>query len=172
MIDTQLPDGTDISLRPVRPEDKPLLVEGMARLSDRSRRQRFLVPTDRLTRSQLAYLTEVDQRNHHAWGVLSGDEPIAVGRLIRLNQEEAEVAITVVDAWQRRGIGEMLLRLLAEKARDAGIARLVFVSLPENVGIARLLDRFKNVRRTEAGLVTTKVEAASIPPPPFDGGMR
>jgi RimJ/RimL family protein N-acetyltransferase len=172
MIEAQLADGTDIVLRPVRPEDKPLLEAGMARLSDRSRRQRFLAPTDRLTRSQLAYLTEVDQLDHQAWGVLSGGEPIAVGRLIRLDYEEAEVAITVVDAWQGKGIGEMLVRLLAVLACSAGISRLVFVSLPENLAIARLLDRFENVRHYEDGLVITKVETDRIPPPPFRSALE
>ena len=161
-INSKLADGTDIVLRPIRPEDKPLLAAGMARLSERSRRHRFLVPTDHLTRSQLAYLTEVDQRDHQAWGVLAGGEPVAVGRLIRLNREEGEVAITVVDDWQRRGVGEMLVRLLAKLAQDAGISRLIFVSLPENLGIARLLARFERISKSEDGLITTTVEAASI----------
>ncbi|MGH8957728.1 MAG: GNAT family N-acetyltransferase [Acidimicrobiia bacterium] len=166
-IHTQLDDGTDIVLRPVRPEDKALLVTGMARLSDRSRRQRFLSPTDRLTRGQLAYLTEIDQSDHQAWGVLAKGEPVAVGRLIRLNEEEGEVAITVVDAWQRRGVGDLLIRFLAVLAKDAGIRRLIFISLPENVGIARLLARFESVSETREGLTTTTVETASVSPPSF-----
>lgn len=172
MITAQLADGTDIVLRPVRPEDKPLLAAGMARLSDSSRRQRFLVPTDHLTRSQLAYLTEVDQRDHHAWGVLSDGEPIAIGRLVRLDDDEAEVAITVLDDWQGRGIGEILVRHLAVLARESGIRRLLFLSLPENVGIAKLLARFDNTSKIEDGLVTTTIETHSIPPPPFPAEFR
>ncbi len=172
MIHAQLADGTDIVLRPVRPEDKPLLVAGMARLSGRSRRQRFLVSTDHLTRSQLAYLTEVDQRDHHAWGVLANGEPVAIGRLVRLDDDEGEVAITVLDDWQGRGIGEILVQHLAGLAREAGIKRLIFVSLPENVGIARLLARFEKISKTEDGLVTTTIETASVAPPAFAAGVR
>ncbi|HJR86577.1 MAG TPA: GNAT family N-acetyltransferase [Acidimicrobiia bacterium] len=172
MINVQLADGTDIVLRPVRPEDKPLLVAGMARLSDRSRRQRFLVATEHLTRAQLAYLTEVDQRDHHAWGVLSNGEPVAIGRLVRLDDDEGEVAITVLDDWQGRGIGEILIQHLAGLAREAGIKRLIFVSLPENVGIARLLARFENISKTEDGLVTTTIETAMVAPPSFAAGFR
>ncbi|MGH8925245.1 MAG: GNAT family N-acetyltransferase [Acidimicrobiia bacterium] len=166
-IHIELSGGTKIVLRPVRPEDKPLLAKGMTRLSDRSRRLRFLVPTDHLTRTQLAYLTEVDQRDHQAWGVLSEGEPVGVGRLIRLDEEEAEVAITVVDDWQRKGIGEMLVRFLAVLARDAEIRRLIFVSLPENQGIAKLLARFPGESQIEDGLTTTTVQVESIAPPSF-----
>jgi GNAT superfamily N-acetyltransferase len=166
-IYSQLRDGTEIVLRPIRPEDKKLLATGMARLSDRSRRLRFLTPTDKLSRGQLAYLTEVDQRDHQAWGVLAGGEPIAVGRLVRLGDQEGEVAITVVDDWQRKGIGDLLVRLLAVLAKDADISRLVFVSLPENQGIVNLTARFGGESRIEDGLITTTVDVDRVPPPTF-----
>lgn len=166
-IQTELADGTKVLLRPVRPEDKPLFVEGMGRLSDRSRRMRFLAHTERLSRSQLAYLTEVDQRDHRAWGVLANGKPIAVGRLVRIGDEEAEVAITVVDEWQGKGIGEMMIRFLAVLARDVGFRRLVFVSIPENQGIARLLSRFDGRSKSGDGLLTTTVDVEGIAPPSF-----
>jgi hypothetical protein len=166
-IFSQLNDGTEIVLRPIRPEDKTLLATGMARLSDRSRRLRFLTPTDKLTRGQLAYLTEVDQRKHQAWGVLAGGEPIAVGRLVKLSDEEGEVAITVVDDWQRKGVGDLLVRLLAVLAKEADISRLIFVSLPENQGIVNLTARFGGESRIEDGLITTTVSVEKVPPPSF-----
>jgi RimJ/RimL family protein N-acetyltransferase len=174
-IHSQLSDGTEIVLRPIRPEDKKLLATGMARLSDRSRRLRFLTATDKLTRGQLAYLTEVDQRDHQAWGVLAEGEPVAVGRLVRLNDQEGEVAITVVDDWQRKGIGGLLVRLLAVLARDADISRLIFVSLPENQGMINLVARFGGESTIEDGLITTVVGVDKVPPPTFvlgESGLR
>ena len=64
-----LADGTEVELRPVGPDDKPLLEQGMAMLSPASRRLRFMSPIENLSRSQLAYLTEIDHESHLAWGV-------------------------------------------------------------------------------------------------------
>ena len=166
-IHAHLDDGTEILLRPIRPEDKQLLATGMERLSERSRRLRFLAPTEKLSRSQLAYLTEVDQVDHQAWGVLSAGEPIAVGRIVRIGDEEAEVAITVLDEWQQRGIGEMMIRFLAVLAGDVGVRRLMFISLPENQGIARLLARFDPIVKTLDGLTNSTVQVDNVPPPHF-----
>ncbi|MEX0698158.1 MAG: N-acetyltransferase, partial [Acidimicrobiia bacterium] len=76
-----------VALRPVEPDDKPLLEAGMARLSPTSRRLRFMAPVDTLTRAQLAYLTEIDHHNHVAWGVLVDDQPVAVARMVRLTDD-------------------------------------------------------------------------------------
>ena len=166
-IVTNLPDGIEVLLRPVGPEDKHLLAEGMAALSERSRRMRFLSATDRLSRAQLAYLTEIDQHDHQAWGILVGEEPIAVARLVRTGPLEAEAAITVIDDWQRKGIGELLTRLLAHLARQVGIEELVFISLPENQAVSSLMRRFGVSGELEQGLLTTRLRVADVAPPQF-----
>lgn len=161
-----LADGTEIELRPVGPEDKPLLEQGMAMLSPASRRLRFMSPIENLSRSQLAYLTEIDQKSHLAWGVTAGGHPVAVGRLVRLtgSPEAAEIAITVIDRWQRRGIGQILVRVLAEIGRSVGIERFTFEALPENQGIVRLLGRFGADYEFGDGIVSGSLEVASIEP--------
>lgn len=162
MIDTHLPDGTPVLVRPVQPEDKPLLVAGMNRLSARSRHLRFLTATDRLSRSQLTYLTEIDGHDHQAWGVLIGDEPVGIGRFIRGPDEEAEIALTVVDGWQRRGIGMLLLQVLAVEAQKVGIKRFTFVALPENTGISGLLAGFGVVGKIEDGLLIAQLDVGAL----------
>ncbi len=162
MFETTLPDGAQIVVRPIRPEDKPLLVAGMERLSERSRRLRFLSGVDHLSRQQLAYLIEIDGRDHQAWGVLSDDEPVAVGRFIRGAGDDAEVALTVVDEWQRRGIGKLLLEVLAVGAEKVGIRRFMFVALPENTGIRALLARFGVTGEIEDGLLTAYLDVSSV----------
>lgn len=162
MFESTLPDGTPISVRPIRPEDKPLLEAGMERLSERSRRLRFLTATNRLSRSQLAYLTEVDGHDHQAWGGLVDDEPVAVGRFVRGTDDDAEVALTVVDEWQGRGIGTLLLGVLATEAEKVGIKRFTFVALPENAGIRSLLARFGATVEFEDGLLTAQVDVSPL----------
>jgi RimJ/RimL family protein N-acetyltransferase len=87
--------------------------------------------------------------------------------LVKLNDQEGEVAITVVDDWQRKGIGDLLVRLLAVLAKDADIRRLVFVSLPENQAIVNLVARFGGESKIEDGLITTTVDVDRVPPPAF-----
>jgi GNAT superfamily N-acetyltransferase len=162
-----LSDGTVVELRPVDANDKPLLVEGMARLSPTSRRMRFMSATDQLSPAQLAYLTEIDHHSHLAWGVLIDGAPVALGRLIRLpdRPEVAELGLTVVDQWQRRGIGYLLLTVLAEVGRSLGIRRIVFEALAENKAIIGLVDRFGATHHTSEGVVSGELDAAAVPSP-------
>ena len=167
-----LADGTEVELRPVGPDDKPLLEQGMAMLSPASRRLRFMSPIENLSRSQLAYLTEIDHMSHLAWGVMVADQPVAVGRIVRLtgSPEVAEIAITVVDDWQGRGVGKLLVRVLAEIGRSVDIQTFSFEALPENEGIVRLLGRFGATHAFSDGIVAGSLEIASIEPVAFLSG--
>jgi GNAT superfamily N-acetyltransferase len=164
-----LADGTEVDLRPVGPDDKPLLEEGMALLSPNSRRLRFMSPIENLSRSQLAYLTEIDHDSHLAWGATVAGLPVAVGRLVRLTEfpHIAEIALTVVDNWQGRGVGKLLVRVLAEIGRSVGIELFVFEALPENEGIVRLLGRLGATHAYRDGIVSGSLEIASIEPVAF-----
>lgn len=116
-----------VEIRQVECGDAPLLAEGFARLSVRSRRSRFLRDKNRLTEAELRYLTCVDHHDHEALGALGPDRRGAgVARYIRDSEEPraAEVAITVVDEWQGRGLGSKLLALLCERARAEGVCWL------------------------------------------------
>lgn len=171
VLDHRLQDGTMVALRPVEPDDKPLLEAGMARLSPTSRRLRFMAPVDTLTRAQLAYLTEIDHHNHVAWGVMVDDQPVAVARMVRLTHDPdaAELAIIVVDEYQRRGIARMLISLMAELARALSIERFVFEALPENDAILRLLAGFGATYGMSEGVIEGSIELAHIPAPTLSG---
>lgn len=146
-VDLTLRDGTPIRVRPIRPDDKELLVEGMRRLSPESRYRRFFSPVETLSPTLLRRLTEIDYVDHFAWIVLSRESEevpapaIAVGRYIRLSTEPtcAEVAITVRDDYQARGLGAMLLEILGLVARDHAITEFTAVVLPENSPMRHLL---------------------------------
>jgi ribosomal protein S18 acetylase RimI-like enzyme len=128
-------------VRPIRPDDKLLIVEGLRRMSERSRYFRFMAPTDGLSRVQLGYLSEVDFRDHVAWGVVERGDPIAVGRFVRFPEDPraADVAVSVVDDRHRRGIGRMLVQVLATSARLRGVERMSFDVLAENTAMLGLL---------------------------------
>lgn len=164
-----LADGARLELRPIGPDDKPLLVEGFRRLSPRARYLRFFAAGDELSRSQLAYLTEIDHRHHVAIGVLDGDSPVAVGRFVRLLRDPrgADVALTVLDDHQGRGIGRLLVETLAAVARIHGLERFHFDVLPENRAMLAVLDRIGAIPRLEDGLVHAVVDLDRIPEPVF-----
>src|SRR5216683_930913 len=111
-----LRDGSWVAIRPVRPEDGPLLTDGFARLSARSRRSRFFTGKVRLSEAEVRYLTNIDHHDHEALCAVSRDgRGVGVARYIRDRDEtaSAEVAVTVVDEWQGRGLGGKLLALLS-----------------------------------------------------------
>jgi GNAT superfamily N-acetyltransferase len=124
-------------IRPIRPADKTLLAAGATRLSEESRRRRFLAPKPRLTATELRYLTEVDGRDHVALVAVTpgwDGDIVAVGRWVRLASDPlaAEAAIVVCDALQNRGLGKTLARLLADAARARGVRRIHATILSDN----------------------------------------
>ena len=132
-------------IRPIRADDKFMLAEGLRRLSPESVQRRFLTPKRSFSRAELRYLTEVDGRDHVALVVENPAEPvrrlIAVGRFVRLQDdpEAADVAFTVADDWQGRGLGSLLGKHLAHSARNRGIRRFTATMSSHNVPAHRLM---------------------------------
>ena len=125
----ELKDGVRVRIRPIAPKDKERISEGWQYLSASTRYMRFLHPKSTLTKKELAYLTEIDYVNHFAWGAELLDDPshlgIGIARYIRDSEDPsvAEAAITVVDQYQRMGLGRILLQALTEAAQQNGIER-------------------------------------------------
>jgi glycine/D-amino acid oxidase-like deaminating enzyme/RimJ/RimL family protein N-acetyltransferase len=145
-IETRLRDGTPVLVRMVEAADKDAFAAGMERLSTRSRYLRFHTGVEQLTDEQLRYLTDVDQRDHVAWVAvaLDGDEETGIGvaRFVRLDDEPdvAEAAITVIDDYQGRGLGTLLLGVLATAAARRGVKTFRSYVLGENVGMLAVFD--------------------------------
>jgi len=140
----RIPDGTGVAVRHIRPDDKDLLVDGLARLSPESVYKRFLAPKHRFSSGELRYLTEVDERDHVALVALLPEDPhhlVAVARFVRLEDDPqaAEAAIVVGDDFQGRGLGKLLALRLADEARERGIRRFEATILGENVAARRLM---------------------------------
>lgn len=132
-----LRDGARVRLRPIAPEDKELLAASFERLSEQSRYRRFLTAKSKLSRTELAYLVdEVDHRDHEAIMALDpiSGAMLGIARYVRSKDdpEIAEVAVTVADDWQRRGLGKALLDRLTYRARQEGIRRFSALVLGDN----------------------------------------
>jgi protein lysine acetyltransferase len=162
-----LADGSIFTVRPVTGDDKQLILTGFDQLSERSRYLRFLSPMPSLSRGQLAYLSELDHLHHVAIGILDGDQPVAIGRFVRLDDDPttADVAITVIDAYQGRGVGRVIIEVLAMLARHRGMRWLHFDVLAENTGMLALLDRFDAVRTPSGPVVHAVLDAHTVPNP-------
>jgi len=170
-----LRDGTRVLIRPIRPGDKDLLQEGVNRLSPTSRYLRFLHYFERLTPSELRYLTEIDYHDHFACIAISLDPgtpndgaALGVARYIRDSRQpsQAEAAVTVVDDFQRRGLGSLLLSRLAEAAHDNGIEAFVAYLAPENPVVAHLLRSVSTTASDEDGLLRVVVPIGDDDPGP------
>ena len=92
----------------------------------------------------LRYFTEVDHHNHEALLAIEPEtrEGVGVGRYVRSKEDptRAEAAITVLDDWQGRGVGTLLLDLLAGRARDEGITHFRALVLAANHDMVELLE--------------------------------
>jgi RimJ/RimL family protein N-acetyltransferase len=154
----RLSDGTPVVIRPIRADDKPLLSDGLRRLSDESVQRRFLTPKRSFSGSELRYLTEVNAVDHVALVAEdpadSGRHLIAVGRFVRLvdDPDAAEVAITVADNWQGRGLGSLVGAHLAHAARNRGIKRFTATMAADNRAAHRLMARLtSHLQQRHAG---------------------
>lgn len=144
--EVSLRDGTRVRLRPIVPEDKALLVAGFERLSPESRYRRFMAPIAELSEEQLAYLTEIDYRDHFAWIALSLEEAgapgLGVARYVRRPEEPevAEAAVTVLDDYQGRGLGTLLLEALGAVALENAVRRFRGYVLEGNRPMLELME--------------------------------
>jgi GNAT superfamily N-acetyltransferase len=134
-------DGTEVRLRPLGRGERYLVAGFFAGLSDDSRRRRFLQPMPRLSAAMLRHLVDVDGRRHLALVAEVDGECAGIARWVVLPDEPgaAEVAVTVTDRFQGRGIGRLLLDALGPSALRAGVSAFVYLVDPGNRPVLRVL---------------------------------
>ena len=152
-IDVELADGTRVRIRPGRPGDGPALRSAFERFSEASRYYRFFTPTPRLTERTEQNLTAVDDSRQFAWGVFDPTVPSEVGddsglavaaaRLFVDPAEPrvAEATLAVVDDYQGRGLGGLLMELLISTAAILELETVRFDVLAENRPMRSVLHR-------------------------------
>ncbi|GAA3044289.1 hypothetical protein GCM10010464_05530 [Pseudonocardia yunnanensis] len=122
-----------VRVRELRPGEFDVLDAVFAGLSPTSRYQRFHAGIPQLTPQARERLAAVDGRTHLAVAAFAGTTPVGIARLFRVGDCCAELAVEVVDAWQRRGIGTRLLQAVAALGARAGIRTVEADVLAENV---------------------------------------
>lgn len=149
-----LSNGKPVLLRTVLAEDKSRFQEGFSLLSPESRYLRFFSYLKELSEAQLNYLSQVDQLNHVAWGAL--DESchptlgVGVGRFIRVEScpNCAEIAITVLDEFQGKGLGTLLFAVMYLLAQAHDVETFIGSVLAANQGVVR---RLREINATLTG---------------------
>ncbi|MCU0266025.1 MAG: GNAT family N-acetyltransferase, partial [Actinomycetia bacterium] len=131
--DVVLRDGGTAHLRPIRPDDADRLREFHSRLSPETIYYRFFAPYPTLSDRDVARFTQVDYEDRVAIVATVADDIIGVVRYDKVAEGEAEVAFTIRDDHQARGLGSVLLEHLAAAARERGMRRFVAEVLPTNV---------------------------------------
>jgi acetyltransferase len=146
-----LKDGTSVTIRPIRPEDEPLMVGFHENLSERSVYNRFFRAFNldqRIAHERLARLCFIDYDRQIALVAEAASpqtgarEIVGVSRMVRIpGTGDAEVAVIIVDRCQRLGLGTELMSRLVALARREGVRRLRADVLPQNIGMARVFER-------------------------------
>ena len=135
--------GIDIFVRPIRPEDAPLLVELFESLSQKSVFMRFFSILKHLAHRMLARFTQIDYDREIALVALSEsqlkDKMLGVARVINeRKQKHAEFSLVVGDQWQRKGIGSELLKRCLAIAKERNIETVWGSVLAENAQMLKL----------------------------------
>lgn len=147
-------DGRKYLVRAIQPSDKHFMTEGFDHLSEQSRYLRFFAGQSKLTETQLKFFTEVDGINHVSWGILDvTDEAkpvgVGIGRFIRLKEQPdtAETAITIVDTYQRKGLGNLLFAVLNIVAGHLGVKTFRYYILGSNAFVLDSLNHLDVIKR-------------------------
>jgi len=141
----ELKDRSKVQLRPIVAEDEPLLHDAVSAMSERTVYFRFFSPIKRMSDALAHRLAVVDYNDRFAI-VATSRKPTAKERIVGVARYDrapqtdvAEVAVAVIDEFQRRGLGSVLLAELARVARAHGIRTFQLIVLPENREMLGLL---------------------------------
>ncbi len=167
-------DGAELLLRPVLPGDSERTLQGHVRFSSETLYRRFMsarVPSPAL----MDYLAEVDYVDHFVWVMTDHDgNPVADARFVRDDHDPAvaEIAFTVADAYQGRGIGSFLIAALSVAARAAGVEKFSGRMLADNVAMRTIMDHYGAFwERDDVGVVTTVVDVPEVHDLPLSRDM-
>jgi acetyltransferase len=154
-----------MTIRPLAAADRAAVAFTFRRLGEQSRHQRYLGARKTLSARELEHLVAIDHWHRETLIAFSPRPraPIGIAEYVRLHDfDTAEIALSVVDAWQRRGVGSALLAALRSRAMAAGIRRATATTLWDNrgaralaqrLGRCRIVDGYENVLELVVDLV-------------------
>jgi GNAT superfamily N-acetyltransferase len=163
-VPAELRDGSRVRIRQGRRTDRQLLVRGFEHLGPESRYRRFLTPTHALGDRTVRYMTELDHHDHEAMIALDERSAEGLGDAFYVRDagrpDAAEVAVTVIDDWQGRGLGTLLLEVLSARALDEGVGTFTALMLARNQSMMDLFERLGPVRVVGRSAGTVEIEVA------------
>jgi acetyltransferase len=166
--DWKMKDGSEVTIRPIRPEDEPLLVSFHETLSERTVYQRYLHAmnlSQRTAHERLTRICFIDYDREVALVALHEGKVIGVGRLRKIHgTKDAEFAIIVSDQFQGRGLGTELIRRMLDIARNEGVGRVMADVLPDNVVMQKIAGNlgFKVERSAEEPVMKLEIDLAPV----------
>ena len=159
-FDVTLKDGTIAHIRPIRPDDDRDLIEGFRQLSPESVFQRFFSAMPELPPGMARYLANVNYTNRLALIAEICGQIVAVARYERTSEPDVvELGLVVLDSWQNRGLGRLLLRRIVEAAGRNGIRHFRADVLASNRRMLRLLseEMWVEDRKFEGSIVSFRL---------------
>jgi len=167
-----LKDGTFVNIRPVRPEDEPLMAVFHAGLSEHSVYMRYfhaLQLSQRVAHERLTRICFIDYDREMVLLAVKREperQIVGVGRLSKIyGSDEAEFAILIEDQFQGQGLGTELLRRLVQVAQDEpDIGRVMAYMLPENLGMRRISEKLAFDLKFEDRMVRAEKKIRELAP--------
>ncbi len=161
----KLTNGLEIYVRLLQKTDKEALQDSFYKLSDKTKRFRFLSTPQKLTNQELQYLTNIDNQNHLAvcaYIKKDGKEiGVGVARYIRLlkDSSKAEIAITIVDEYQKLGIGKILINEIINYAKQNNISTFEANAFYFNNTIIGIINNYNyKITSTEEGVLKIEIK--------------
>jgi acetyltransferase len=164
----RLREGTEVILRPIKPEDEPMELDFIKGLSTETSRFRFFqiikdLPHDALVRfcnidydREMAFIAETTDTNNNQ---APQRVEIGVSRLILdPNRRRGEIAVVIADKFQGKGLGTKLVDMLIEVARDKGVEALYGVIMSGNMAMIRLCEKLGFAIRREQDSVLAELK--------------
>ena len=156
--EVRLPDGTDAFVVPLQRTDRAQLVAEFETLAPESRRRRFLSPVMHLSDAMLDHIVDYVDGIDHVALVLCAEtspdvyDPVALARMVRSEDapDAADLAVTVKDDWQGRGVATVLLEVLMRQ-RPVGVERVVTEVFKANPASLRMLHHLGRVTEEDLG---------------------
>jgi RimJ/RimL family protein N-acetyltransferase len=141
-----LRDGSAMQIRALQPDDRDDMLAAVGRSSTQSLRRRFFVSKRGFSEKEIAFFIDIDFTNHVALVAETDEDGQSVivggGRYIIVQPGRAELAFTVIDAYQGKGIGTALMRHLLVIARNSGLKELTAEVLRENAAMLKVFSGF------------------------------
>lgn len=137
--------GEVVTIRPIRIADAEMEAEFIRRLSPQTKHYRFLGGVRELSPTEVAHLCEVDGRHSMAFVATirrgGRETEIGVSRYAPNSRSDVrEIAVTVADEWQHRGLGTMLMKQLIQSAQCNGVKQLYSIDLSDNAAMRALAE--------------------------------